>query len=717
MQHLVEANDGKSKATFQSLLDTLQDSYFEADERGFITYVNAAFCKNLGYPQKTDVVGKHFRHFTDRNFVRGIFQYFSQVYETKKLLEPFPYKFRTRDGMLHIAETTVSPIMEGDVVIGTRGLMRDITDRVAAEEALRVAKEEVDARADELAAINRVAVIANQSLNLTEILQTLAVELTRIFPVRNAGIGLVTGDRKSLEIVAFHAVNPKEESALGLLLPFEGNLSAQEAFEKKKIIVIQDAQNDVRTRAAADIYRERGTKAIMIVPLLARGKAIGTIGMPARDPDHLFSDNEIRLAETIASQIASAIDNARLHAITESALDVAERDLEIGRQIQAGFFPAKLPEPPGWEICAHFEGARQVAGDFYDAFQLGNSKSIALVIADVCDKGVGAALFMVLFRSLLRAFSANQTDITNHPECLKQIILNTNNFIAEIHGRSNMFATLFYGILDPDSGDLYYVNGGHEPPVVIDKGGKIIQRLIPTGPAVGLFPDLEFRVEKVHFNKGDTFLGFTDGAADAKNPAGKAFSEERLLEIIQSPWTSAFSLLFELNNELHKHIGSQFQFDDITFLSFTRKARPGSDHHAICRVAQLDILGELRSFVDAAASHSGLSQDDIFAFKLAGDEACANIIQHGFEEHESGFIVLAFEAEPQKARLIIQDNGTHFPPGQADSPDLEAECMERRIGGLGIYLIKQLMSNVSYNKAENNLNTLILERDLARKVI
>jgi serine/threonine-protein kinase RsbW len=120
----------------------------------------------------------------------------------------------------------------------------------------------------------------------------------------------------------------------------------------------------------------------------------------------------------------------------------------------------------------------------------------------------------------------------------------------------------------------------------------------------------------------------------------------------------------------------------------------------------------MRNFVEAATRHCGLSEDDVFAFKLAGDEACANIIQHGFEEHEPGFISLAFEAEPQKARLIIRDDGTHFPPDQAESPDLEAECMERRIGGLGIYLIKQLMNNVFYNKTESNLNTLVLEKDL-----
>jgi serine phosphatase RsbU (regulator of sigma subunit) len=99
--------------------------------------------------------------------------------------------------------------------------------------------------------------------------------------------------------------------------------------------------------------------------------------------------------------------------------------------------------------------------------------------------------------------------------------VNTNNFIAEYHGKSNMFATMFFGVLDPDTGTMSYVNGGHEPPIILDKRGAIIQRLMPTGPAVGLFPEMNFRVEQFHFADGDFMFGFTDGVSDARNMAGQ----------------------------------------------------------------------------------------------------------------------------------------------------------------------------------------------------
>ena len=707
-----EAEREKTQLTYRAVLDSLQDPYFEANPEGVITYGNQAFVNAVKYSSKEELIGKHFRNVSSRKSIRSVYENFGKLYATGKPIEPFDFIYRNKNGVELASEMVVSPIIEEGEAIGTRGIVRDISVRVKAEEVLREAKEAAEYRAGELAAINRISETVSRSLNLEDILQSVCFELTKIFPIRNAGIGLLGADKDSLEIVAFHAINPEEESALGMVLPFEGNPSSQEVIEKKRTIVIQDAQSDPRMSSLAEISKARGTKSIMIVPLLTRGAAIGTIGMPAIDPEYVFTEDEVELAETIASQIAAAIDNARLYAQTESALDVAERDLEIGRQIQSGFFPEELPEIPGWEIAAHFRAARQVAGDFYDVFRFRDSDLTAFVIADVCDKGVGAALFMVLFRSLLRAFSETKLTTKNVQEQLLNIILNTNNFIARYHGRSNMFATLFFGILDPDRGILYYINGGHEPPVILDKDGAITKRLMPTGPAVGMFPDMDFLVDQIQIEGGDCLVGFTDGTTDAKNSAGELFSEERLLKSISAPWTSVFSMLFELNAELQNHIGGQDQFDDITLISFRRKLALGVDHHAICRVARIDVLGDLRDFAEEAANHSGLSHDVVFAFKLATEELCTNIIQYGYEGVEPGLISIFFDVEEEVARLTIRDNGKYFSPEQAEIPDVEADLADRKIGGLGIYLVKELMDRVTYQRTEENVNQLVLEKEL-----
>ena len=678
---------------------------------GLLMYVNQSFCDACGYSRE-EIVGKHFRNFASRKSVRETYQKFSMLFESGQPIPPFAYIYRRKDGQEAPSEMVVSPIFDGNRVTAARGIIRDTTVRVAAEEVLRQAKNAAESRAGELAAINRVSGTVSRSLDLKDVLQSVSRELTSIFEIRNAGIGLLTPDKKSLEIVAFHSDDPNEKSVMGLILPVEGNSSSMEVLKNKKTIVIQDAQSDPRTSSIADISRTRGTRSIMIVPLLARGEAIGTIGMPAKNPEHIFTKDEIELAETIASQIAAAVDNANLHSRTELALDVAERDLEIGRQIQSGFFPEHLPEIDGWEIATHFHAARQVAGDFYDVFKFRDSNYTAFIIADVCDKGVGAALFMVLFRSLLRAFSERQMDKDSIQEQLLDIILNTNNFIAEYHGKSNMFATMFFGILDPDNGNLYYINGGHEPPIILNKEGKIARRLMPTGPAVGLFPEMEYRVEQIHLNEGDFLVGYTDGTTDAKNSSGKQFTEDRLLKNISYPWTSIFSMLFELNNELQKHIGEQSQFDDITLISFRRKLDTNGGHHAICRTAHMSALIDLRDFVESAAMHSGLSSENVFAFKLSVDELCTNIIQYGYEGREPGMLSLSFDVGEDKARLIIRDDGKSFSPEQAQSPDIEAGWDERDVGGLGIYFVKELMDNVTYNRIDKNVNQTILEKEL-----
>jgi sigma-B regulation protein RsbU (phosphoserine phosphatase) len=193
-----------------------------------------------------------------------------------------------------------------------------------------------------------------------------------------------------------------------------------------------------------------------------------------------------------------------------------EHEMEIARQIQASFLPEELPQVPGWEMAARFQPARHVSGDFYDAFPLVQNRRLGLVIGDVCDKGVGAALFMALFRTLIRAFAQQHYALrwmgslteegpgqpldSGRPvlpsigtSALKNAVELTNDYIARTHGSTSMFATLFFGVLDPASGSLLFVNGGHEFPLLVNSTG-VKERLATTGPALGLFEGVHFDI-------------------------------------------------------------------------------------------------------------------------------------------------------------------------------------------------------------------------------
>jgi phosphoserine phosphatase RsbU/P len=269
----------------------------------------------------------------------------------------------------------------------------------------------------------------------------------------------------------------------------------------------------------------------------------------------------------LRARIDSALAKKRLRDREQVYARSLERELAIGREIQASFLPESLPAVAGWELAARFQPARQVAGDFYDAFALPDGR-IGLVVADVCDKGVGAALFMALFRSLVRVLAQRNCADPDPDAVLAGTVASINDYIAHTHSRANMFATLFLGVLTPASGALRYVNAGHETPLVLEPGALAPTRLQPTGPAVGLDAGLPFRVESTRLAPGSLLLAFTDGVTDASRADGRMFGEPRLLELLAAAGgLGAGAVLDRIESALAEHVGAAPRFDDITLLA------------------------------------------------------------------------------------------------------------------------------------------------------
>ncbi len=267
-----------------------------------------------------------------------------------------------------------------------------------------------------------------------------------------------------------------------------------------------------------------------------------------------------------------------------------DHELEKGRLMQKNFLPTQILQKQGWEIAAFMSPARRVAGDFYDVFELPHN-NLGLVIADVCDKGVSAALFMGLFRSLIRIFSGQtyleeveclkhknsfliEKDEINpiHFNALKAVKL-TNSYIVQNHSDVGMFATLFFGVLNLETGTLTYINGGHEPLLMIDAYGNIKESLKATGIAVGIFPDQDFQMQQTFFNPGDILLGYTDGITEARASNRDFFTRERLLKITAQPFTSAQEILEAIKLKVLAHIGESEQSDDMTLLAVKRELK------------------------------------------------------------------------------------------------------------------------------------------------
>lgn len=314
----------------------------------------------------------------------------------------------------------------------------------------------------------------------------------------------------------------------------------------------------------------------------------------AQDPDARevvpFDSYQQLVVNSLASLAAFNL-NTQMLLKRQKELLKFELDLQIGRQIQADFLPKQLPQLPNWEIAARFQPAREVAGDFYDAFSLPEDR-IGLIIADVVDKGVGAALFMALSRSLLRAFAEqHRTPVSELPKddqrdasagdnrsqlspsvgaSVLGVVKLTNDYIAKNHADLTMFATLFFGVLNPQTGRLTYINAGHDPPAIVSSAGVVKARLMPTGPAMGMLPGMDFDILQVILEPGDTLMTFTDGVTDARDPNGKLFSKEGLLSLLEQPASSAAALIDRIAASLQAHIADADQFDDITMLAVRR---------------------------------------------------------------------------------------------------------------------------------------------------
>lgn len=273
-----------------------------------------------------------------------------------------------------------------------------------------------------------------------------------------------------------------------------------------------------------------------------------------------------------------------------------ERELSIAHDIQAGFLPEALPTPAGWQVAAEFRPARQVGGDFYDVFDLVGGRRLAFVVADVCDKGVGAALFMALIRTLLRhtaehtgtwdLFDNDLTLVRNDdarngslPPLLSigagpliQAVDGTNRYMARNHLRQGYFATMFFGVLDPTSGALLYINGGHNPPVLVRADGEHAL-LEPTGPAVGILPDSSYSLGNAILHPGDTLFVYTDGVPEARDRRGQLFGMDRTLAVATRPTDTAGDLLGCVDAALRDYVGTAEQSDDITMLALRRTVR------------------------------------------------------------------------------------------------------------------------------------------------
>jgi serine phosphatase RsbU (regulator of sigma subunit) len=432
---------------------------------------------------------------------------------------------------------------------------------------------ETEQTATELHIINSVQEALAQKLDLASIYELVGEKLGEFFQPSDLAITVYDAATDMLS-APFQVENGHRVTQLPYLVGGKGFMGF--LLQNPQPLLIDENMEEAVVHYQNTYPTGKGLpRTALYVPIMIGDLLYGAIVLKDMEKEHAFDVTVIRLLTTLANAMSIAIENARLweqEALYRKAL---EREFEIGREIQAGFLPDTIPQPKGWEIAASLKSAREVSGDFYDVFELTDGK-IGLVIADVCDKGLGAALFMTLFRSLIRAVSnidffsnAEYVGPLNPARRIENAISLTNNYIAQTHGNTNMFCTIFFGILDTNTGVLTYVNGGHMPPMVI-KPPSSAKKLQLTGPAVGLTVGTHYSVAEVKLEPGEVLFAHTDGLSDTVNPQDEYFSVEAVIPVLTEGGSLA-ALLDQVQNQLVEYSSGTMQIDDITLLAVRRK--------------------------------------------------------------------------------------------------------------------------------------------------
>jgi len=378
-------------------------------------------------------------------------------------------------------------------------------------------------------------------------------------------------------------------------------------------------------------------------------------------------------------------------------------ELRIASEIQKSILPRTFPPFPDradFEIYATTIPALEMGGDFYDFFLI-DDKRLGVVIADVSGKGVPAAIFMAVSRSLLKATALASVSPSACLEHVNRLLCPDND--------SAMFVTVFYGILHTESGELEFSNGGHNVPYIIGHD-RIVPVGQPAGTALGIVDDARYHTNRMSLNAGETLVLYTDGVTEAMDTHGYLFSTPRFEQTLQRLVDQRpFDLLTRLVEDVHAFASGAVQADDITLLALQYRRPALIELTLVNRSSELQ---RLASELERFAQNHRIPEPDIHAFSLSLDELVTNTIAYGYDDQGPHEIRVRLTLANGRLSAEVEDDGRPFNPLTAPQPDLTSAVEDRPVGGLGIHLVRSLMDHVDYRR-ESGKNHLMMRKQLS----
>ena len=403
--------------------------------------------------------------------------------------------------------------------------------------------------------------------------------------------------------------------------------------------------------------------------------------------------------EHLQVSLVKYIDELKL---TTANNERIESELRIAQTIQTGMLPKSFPAFPernDLSLAAKVVPAKEVGGDLYDFF-IDNEK-LYFIIGDVSGKGIPASLVMAVTCRLFRS-------VASHLRKPEEIMSSLNVSLSD-GNESNMFCTAFLGILDLKTGKLEYCNAGHNPPLIIEKNGSVSAMKVTPNLPLGLFSGFPYQGQETVLDKDDVLYMFTDGVNEAENNEKEQFGDDRLMEFLRTRSEREPMIIIEDTLlEIKKHVAGANQSDDITLMCIKCCSHM---EKSIILENEISEIGKLNDFLKETGSEFSLAPEVIFNLNLILEEAVANIINYAYPKEKNEKIYLSARLQEGSIVLVLTDTGKEFDPTMAPEADVTLSADERQIGGLGIFLIRQIMNEVKYERIEGK-NILTLAKKL-----
>jgi serine phosphatase RsbU (regulator of sigma subunit)/anti-sigma regulatory factor (Ser/Thr protein kinase) len=466
---------------------------------------------------------------------------------------------------------------------------------------------------------------------------------------------------------------------------------------------------------ALEMLRAAGVT--LAVPLVSQGELIGILNLGTRLSEQEYSADDRKLLDTLASQAAPALRVAQLVREQEAEIRTRERyeqELRIAHLIQQNFLPKEAPELAGWTPQAFYRSAREVGGDFYDFIDLEGGR-LGIVIGDVTDKGVPAALMMASTRSIIRSVAQR---IDPPGEVLRIV---NEQLVPEMPPK--MFVTCLYAVLEPHSGHLIFANAGHNVPY--HRQSHCIDELKARGMPLGLMAGSAYEEKEVTIGQGEIVLFTSDGIAEAHNPDGEMFGCPQIIELVRA-YDGTADLRDMVLDALDTFTGADWdQEDDITMVTLERAAFGEEDFADIGSVSneiRLDFTIEsapgnerlaMQHVADAVAPLE-IEPTKLEKVKTAVAEATMNAIEHGNKNDPDLPVTIEIIARPNELRIRITDHGGGADIPDETSPDIDLKLAgEQTPRGWGLFLIKNMVDemNVTSDDVHHTVELVVYLRE------